>query len=78
MLVLESLIVSSLRSRQRTVVNRAIQMWNRTFGAAEHLEYPDALRPVLLKLRKLTDLFLPSFPDMGDSEVSTMILLREP
>lgn len=78
LLVLEKLIVSSLKSRQKTIVNEAIQFWNRTFGAVEHLEYPDELRPTLLKLRKLTDLSLPAFPDGNESEVSRVILLRGP
>lgn len=78
LLILESLIVSGLKSRQRTIVNEAIKMWNRTFGAVEYLEYPDTLRPVLLKLRKLTDLLLPAFPDGNDSEVSRRVLLRVP
>lgn len=77
LLVLESLIVSSLKSRHKTIVNEAIQMWNRTFGALEYLEYPDSLRPVLLKLRTLTDLLLPAFPDGDDSEVSRMIVPRK-
>lgn len=76
LLVLESLIVCSLKSRQKMIINEAIQMWNRTFGAVEYLEYPDPLRPVLLKLKKLTDLSLPAFPDGKDSEVSRMILQR--
>ncbi|MCJ1267116.1 hypothetical protein MMC22_007001 [Lobaria immixta] len=71
LLVLESLIGSSLKSRQKTIVNEAIHFWNRTFGAVEHLEYPDELRPVLLKLRKLTDLSLPAFPDRNDSEIGS-------
>lgn len=76
--LLESLIVSSLKSRQKAVVNEAIQMWNRTFGAAEFLEYSEALCPVLLKLRKFTDLFLPAFPDGNDSEVRRTILIQRP
>ncbi|MCJ1462990.1 hypothetical protein MMC07_001594 [Pseudocyphellaria aurata] len=77
LLLLESLIVSSLKSRQKAVVNAAIQMWNRTFGAAEYLDYSEALRRVLLKLRQLTDLSLPAFPDRNDSEVRRMILIQK-
>ena len=45
-------------------------MWNRTFGAADSLQYSEGLRKVLLKLRDATDIQLPGFPDIGDGEVS--------
>ncbi len=66
---IETLIIASLKSRQRVIVNESIQMWNRTFGIVDSLEYPVALRPVLLKLRVLTDILLPNFPDGVDSDV---------
>lgn len=69
-------MISSLSSKQRAVFNEAIQLWNRTFGAAKSLEYPTALLPVLLKLRTLTDISLPTFPEGIGIDVGTMHSLR--
>ena len=66
----QDLLSSCLRSRHKPILNQSILMWNRTFGAANSLEYPERLQKVLLKLRGVTDIQLPGFPDLGDSEVS--------
>ena len=76
LLILETLIISSLRSRQKAVVKESIMMWDRTFGTAEYLQYSDVLRPILRKLRMLTEISLPSFPDGIDEVVSTLKCLR--
>ena len=67
---LQFLILSILRSRHKPLVNKAVQMWNGTFGCAEELEYPEIMRESLLKLRSLTDLQLPSFVNTEIDEVS--------
>lgn len=67
--IIETLIVSSLRSRHKAVLNQSILFWNRTFGSVDGLEYPNALRPVLLRLRTLTELDLPNFTVDDDTEV---------
>lgn len=66
---IETLIISSLRSRHKAILNQSILLWNRTFGSVDVLEYPNALRPVLLRLRTLTDLDLPNFTVDDDTEV---------
>ena len=47
-------------------------MWNRTFGCAGALEYSDELRRALLKLKPVTDIDVPEFPDQAIEEVSTI------
>lgn len=64
------LMTSSLGSRHRVIVNDAISLWNRTFGTADRLEYPDTLRITLLRLRSMTDIELPTFPDVNNADVS--------
>jgi hypothetical protein len=66
--MIETLIVSSLKSRHKAILNDSILLWNRTFGRVDKLDYPAALRPVLLRLRTLTDIELPNFAE-DDNEV---------
>lgn len=61
------LMTSSLGSRHRVIVNDAIGLWNRTFGAANQLEYPDSLRVNLARLKSMTDVQLPTFPETDDA-----------
>lgn len=55
------------------IVNESKQTWNQTFGIVNCLEYPEALRPVLLKLRARTNILLPNFPEGMDSDVCIRI-----
>ena len=64
------LITSSLGSRHRFIVNDAIGLWNSTFGTADQLEYPDSLCMNLARLRSMTDIQLPTFPEKDDAVVS--------
>ncbi|KAL8642562.1 MAG: hypothetical protein Q9228_000749 [Teloschistes exilis] len=66
---LEDLIVAGFRSRQRVIVNDMITTWNKTFGQADNLEYPAALRTILTKLRPVVDLELPGFVDDEKTEI---------
>lgn len=68
---IETLIAANFRSRQKAIVNASIQTWNQTFGKVDRLEYPEALRPILLKLRARTNIVLPNFPEGIDSDVCT-------
>lgn len=72
---IEALIVSSLKSRHKSILNDSILLWNRTFGIVEGLEYPDALRPVLLRLRTLTNLELPNFKE-DDNDVCFLVCCK--
>ena len=67
--IIETFVVSSLKSRHKAFLNQSILLWNRTFGSVDGLEYPKALRPVLLRLRTLTELELPNFTVDDDTEV---------
>lgn len=68
---IETLIAANFRSKQKAIVNASIQTWNQTFGMIDRLEYPEALRPILLKLRARTNILLPHFPEGIDSDVCT-------
>ena len=68
------LLLSSLRSRHKSIANDSLDMWNRTFGSAESLEYPDELHLLLTKLQPVTDLILPTFPDNEGDEVRKLLL----
>lgn len=71
--IIETIIASSLKSRHKAILNNSILLWNRTFGNVDGLEYPATLRPVLLRLRSLTDLELPNFPPEDDTEVFRLL-----
>ena len=49
-------------------------MWNNTFGAEDFLEYPEDLRITLQKIKSMTELRLPSFPELNGEEVSGLCL----
>lgn len=59
---IQHLLLSGLRSRHRSTVNRSILTWNRTFGCTESLSYPKELRDTLLSLQRMTDIHLPNLP----------------
>lgn len=75
---IETLIAANLRSRQKVIVNESIQTWNQTFGIVDCLEYPEALLPILLKLRARTNILLPNFPEGMDSDVCTRMSFQNP
>lgn len=66
---IQEILVAGFRSRHKTVVNESILMWNSTFGAEGTLEYPEDLRTILQKLRSMTELRLPNFPEVNSEEV---------
>jgi len=52
-------------------VSATITLWNSTFGTCEEiLEYPQRVADVLLRLRPIADIDLPSFPHSLEIEVS--------
>ncbi len=71
---IQELMVAGFRSRHKAVVNESIVMWNRTFGVEDALEYPKDLRTILQKLRSMTELRLPSLPELDAEEVSRLHL----
>lgn len=71
---IHELVVAGFRSRHKAVVNKAIVMWNSTFGGQDTLEYPEDLRTILQKLRSMTELRLPNFPALDSEEVSGLSL----
>ena len=71
LILFQGLMSSSLRSRHRTIVNDAISLWNKTFGAVAELKYPDELLKTLARLREVTEIELPTFPEVENVDVST-------
>jgi len=67
---LNVLLSSGLESRRKATVNITIKTWNNIFGKQETLSYPSRVRTALAKLRSITDLSLPGFPE-DDSGVFT-------
>ena len=74
---IQELVVAGFRSRHKAVVNESIAMWNNTFGVEASLEYPKDLKTILQKLRSLTELRLPDFPERNGEEVSRPYLAAE-
>ena len=69
--VLEILMSSGLESKHKTIVNATITLWNSTFGTCQdNLEYPTRVADILLRLRPIADIDLPSFPHSLETEVS--------
>ena len=70
LVLFQGLVTSSLRSRHRSIVNDAISSWNKTFGTVVELEYPEELLKTLARLREITEIELPSFPEVDNVDVS--------
>ncbi|OWP04417.1 hypothetical protein B2J93_4422 [Marssonina coronariae] len=67
--VLETLVCSGLNSKHMSIVNATIEFWNKSFGSCEeHLTYPEPVKEALLRLRLVTELQLPFFPESFDDE----------
>lgn len=64
--------MAGFRSRHIAVVNQTIVMWNSTFGGEDSLQYPKDLRTILEKLRSVTELRLPNFPESHGEEVNEL------
>ncbi|KAK5009612.1 hypothetical protein LTR28_000186 [Elasticomyces elasticus] len=66
---LGNLVTAGLSSSRRNIVNTTIELWNDAFGKEEKLDYPKNLEKVLRKLRHVTELSLPTFPESPDDEM---------
>lgn len=71
---IQVLMTSSLGSRHRAIVSDAISLWNRTFGFADQLDYSHSLRMILARLRFISDIELPNFPEVDGVDVSAQPL----
>ncbi|KAI1809579.1 hypothetical protein GGS20DRAFT_274674 [Poronia punctata] len=56
---IEQMLCCAFTSKHRHVVNSAVVTWNRGFENVANVEYPDALKDVLLSLRPYVDITLP-------------------
>lgn len=74
LILFQTLVTSSLRSRHRAIVNDAIGSWNKTFGTVVELEYPEKLLKTLARLKEVTEIELPCFPELENVDVSTSYL----
>ena len=73
--IMQELLIAGFRSRHKSIVNKAIamwNMWNSTFGGEDGLEYPEGLGKILQKLKFEAELRLPNFPDTTVGEVSKL------
>ena len=57
-------------SKHKAIVNLSVDAWNTTFGAANHLKYPEQLREPLLRLKFQVDIQLPGLVREYDSQVN--------
>ncbi|OJD36610.1 telomere length regulator protein [Diplodia corticola] len=65
---LAALITAGLRSERQRIVNRTVEMWNRSFGSQTELQYPADVEKGLRRLRPIVELGLPGFPDPPSDE----------
>ena len=64
------LLAAALSSKHKAIVCGAIEVWNSTFGDCERLAYPENVAIALARLRRISNLKLPTFPDVAESDVS--------
>ncbi|KAL8828484.1 MAG: hypothetical protein Q9191_002557 [Dirinaria sp. TL-2023a] len=65
------LMTAGLMSRHRSIVNDALEFWNNTYGNAEYLEYCDALRIALVRLKSVAEVHTPAMDDDHHIEVGS-------
>lgn len=68
---IQPILLSCIKCRHKSILNKFVAMWNRTFGSAEALEYPEDLCKALFQLRSVIDIQLPTFPVAEVDEVSS-------
>ena len=73
----QHVVLSGFKSRSQSILNQSITMWNRTFGRAEALEYPEEIRKVLLILRSMTEMQLPSLQEAETDQVGSTLCLMQ-
>ena len=56
---LTPLLVATLDHSRRSIKRQAVQFWAATFGKSLQLEYPDALKPILERIRRKVTIVLP-------------------
>ena len=64
--LLNILLEAGLSSRHKAILNLGIETWNNTFGLAEDLNYPGALRKSLLHLSTVASMELPGLSMQHD------------
>ncbi|KAJ5041618.1 uncharacterized protein L3040_005196 [Drepanopeziza brunnea f. sp. 'multigermtubi'] len=68
---LEMLICAGLDSKHEGIFAGTIKFWNDYFGSCEEpLHYPDYIQEILLRVRRVAEIQLPSFPDDLDEDLS--------
>ncbi|KAI9051873.1 hypothetical protein LZ554_004130 [Drepanopeziza brunnea f. sp. 'monogermtubi'] len=68
---LEMLICAGLDSKHEGIFTGTIKFWNEYFGSCEELlDYPDHIQEILLRVRRIAEIQLPSFPDDLDEDPS--------
>ncbi|EMC99498.1 hypothetical protein BAUCODRAFT_153681 [Baudoinia panamericana UAMH 10762] len=70
---LEPLLLASMLSPHKVMVNDTVRFWNRTFGEQTVLEYPENLAKVLYQRSREADIALPGFPDSLSGQQETAL-----
>ncbi|KAK3329361.1 Rap1-interacting factor 1 N terminal-domain-containing protein [Apodospora peruviana] len=55
----ERLFCATFNSSHRSIVNSSVALWNRLFGNAENLEYPEKLKAALIQVQPHADIEVP-------------------
>lgn len=63
---IEPLLCAAFRSTHLSVVKITAEMWNHVYDNAEHIEYPEALKEVLVALGSSVDVVRPGLEVLGD------------
>lgn len=61
---IERVFCAGFRSQIRDIAVASVEVWNRTFGLLQTLEYPQQLKTILLLLQDLADIKVPSVEGM--------------
>ncbi|RUS77943.1 hypothetical protein EGW08_014289, partial [Elysia chlorotica] len=60
------LLEATFLHSRRAIKNQAVALWNTTFSRAQTLEYPVALKPVLLRVKEKISIVLPGWINAED------------
>ncbi|KAF8940226.1 DNA-binding protein rif1 [Dissophora ornata] len=78
--LLAPLLFVGLNSHRKTIVNKTLEFWNKTFGmATTDLEYPDDIVSIMRQLKLVATISLPgwSFDDNSQTEVPQFASLSQ-
>ncbi|KAI1355346.1 Rap1-interacting factor 1 N terminal-domain-containing protein [Xylaria sp. FL0043] len=74
---IEQLLCCAFNSKHRYIVNNAVLLWNRSFDSVEEVNYPMALKNVLLSLRSYAEITLPGLDNSNSAANDAIPLFVE-